>query len=715
MGLQQNRGLFDGLQARAIIYRQVAERNSTAARNAFTPDAFLAILLFMDNEKNDAVISLNLLSSFVNKKTTRIVFGGVLFFVLLIVLIVWYLHRTLVISTDTTIQNNFTIAAGKEVVLKDSARFLVTGDMTIDGTLICEQGTLPITVGGKLRINGTIACALTDTSPAPLGVAISIAASNIEFGSSAIVAANGHIDIVTDKSQLLSSPESILRAYQETESDVGLTPRIGPFTEKNPTRALTLGDTTKRQEKLFTQEEDSLFTPLLIKTALASGVPSLVLRGVWHIGDGTLLPSGLEIPAPPKGVNNILIHVDMPGGLMKIENAHLIGPSGRDGEDDNAKDCSAQGQNGENAFRLRVNVGKLSINDFRLELGGGGNGGNAETAKNCTPGIARGGSGGEAGNFKMTAEESISIVNFQIIPGSGGKGGNALAIGKEGAGSCPGGDGGDAEATGGAGGKNKKELAAAGKVTGIASIRVGRVAGGKGGNATAQPGKGADGTGCNCSGGDGGSGKATGGAGGSATGDVPIDTIEAHGGDGGNAEVYGAYGGNGGNCPLKASGGTGGKGGDASALAGNEGRGKTADGNPGIIKQQKGGDGGRGGDGCGPGESGPGGIGAPLGKDGVAGKRVCPDGTPEPIPPTPSISISTINAVLYKGKYLPVDQLIIENEAGCGENHWHALGGVVKATDGSLVPDPGPQCGYGKVVDNPTEKVPAEVTKVGGN
>jgi len=65
----------------------------------------------------------------------------------------------------------------------------------------------------------------------------------------------------------------------------------------------------------------------------------------------------------------------------------------------------------------------------------------------------------------------------------------------------------------------------------------------------------------------------------------------------------------------------------------------------------------------------------------------------------------TIQVIEYNGKYLPVNQLIIEAETGCGAEHWHAASGVVKATDSTDVVDPGPQCGYGKVSERPTIEV----------
>ncbi|RJQ36324.1 hypothetical protein C4552_03490 [Candidatus Parcubacteria bacterium] len=67
-----------------------------------------------------------------------------------------------------------------------------------------------------------------------------------------------------------------------------------------------------------------------------------------------------------------------------------------------------------------------------------------------------------------------------------------------------------------------------------------------------------------------------------------------------------------------------------------------------------------------------------------------------------------ITVIEYNGKYLPVSQLKVESEIGCGADHWHAArGGAVVATDGTTVPDPGPQCGYGKVSERPAQNIPA--------
>lgn len=74
-----------------------------------------------------------------------------------------------------------------------------------------------------------------------------------------------------------------------------------------------------------------------------------------------------------------------------------------------------------------------------------------------------------------------------------------------------------------------------------------------------------------------------------------------------------------------------------------------------------------------------------------------------------------VRAILFNGKYLPLDQLMIENEKGCGADHYHAKQGMVRATDGSFVSDPGPQCGYGKVKDRPTVEVEVPSMRIDTN
>lgn len=70
--------------------------------------------------------------------------------------------------------------------------------------------------------------------------------------------------------------------------------------------------------------------------------------------------------------------------------------------------------------------------------------------------------------------------------------------------------------------------------------------------------------------------------------------------------------------------------------------------------------------------------------------------------------VSVVSVIQYGDKYLPIDQLhkfTGEEEEECdAQEHWHANGGTVEATDGSTVPDPG-GCGFGKTASTPVIEV----------
>ncbi len=65
----------------------------------------------------------------------------------------------------------------------------------------------------------------------------------------------------------------------------------------------------------------------------------------------------------------------------------------------------------------------------------------------------------------------------------------------------------------------------------------------------------------------------------------------------------------------------------------------------------------------------------------------------------------TADTIKYEDKYLPLDQLMVNPEENCGEEHYHAVNGSVVATDGTVVADPGPDCGYGQVSKTPRYKL----------
>ncbi|MEK7630829.1 MAG: hypothetical protein AAB417_02285 [Patescibacteria group bacterium] len=627
------------------------------------------------------------------------------------------------IATDTKFTGNQVIATDHKMVLQKGASVAVEGDLKIDGVLSCDDGPIMISVTGALEVNQRIECMRPDNSTDGSGVLL-VVAGPVTFSKDAEVISNGSVQIVSSVSAAKKTQGEIDALFIEAGTNTGAGTRVGPFIE---------GAT----QKISLNGQPIDFSSLgLIREAHAQGardkdgnlLPQVLLSGRWTVGNGGASPSGVSVPTPPKDIKKILLNFDFGDkGNVAIKDFHLLGPDGRDGDDDIGKSCSARGSKGEDAFRMRVNAANITIDNFRLELGDGGKGGDAETTADCDPGQATGGAGGAAGNFKMTAGDKIVINSFHIVPGVGGQGGFATAIGKPGTDACPGSKGGDAIATGGDGGKNKKELAALGAVEGLASVVVEKVEGGEGGLAVAKPGKGGNGSGCKCHGGKGGSANATGGKGGDASLKVTGAAGEAVGGDGGDANARAAEGGVGGSCPLKPKGGSGGNGGNAVAKIGKAGKGTTGDGADGIVQDETGGNGGKGGDGCGPGGGGKGGLGKPNGADGKPGALKCPEDKKSPPPPMTDPRISPpppagdttggtgtdiievqkkkIKVIQYNGKYLPVDQLKIESEVGCGADHWHALEGLVVATDGTRVQDPGPQCGYGKTSEKPTMNI----------
>lgn len=253
---------------------------------------------------------------------------------------------------------------------------------------------------------------------------------------------------------------------------------------------------------------------------------------------------------------------------------------------DDAKDV--QGSNGKKGMTLNVrSQGKVTFKgNSILRLMDGAPGQDAIAVGRDA--MAVGGRGGDAGNLKISAGQSIDIANgtLLIVPGDGGPGGNASANGLDGQSQCDPTTGANAVATGGRGGDAVKVLRARG-VAGLANVTIGDYQGGAGGSATATGGTGGD----NCDGAqrhgaDGGDATATGGAGGDASfaatgfnGASP----EVTGGDGGEASASGGNGGAGGDepsCPVPVAG-NGGVGGDAVSNGGVPGTGTDNDGSAG--------------------------------------------------------------------------------------------------------------------------------------
>lgn len=599
-------------------------------------------------------------------------------------------RNTHVFERDTTINGNFTIPEGSSAVVKNGSTITTTGDMTISGTLTCADGPIFLVAKGELHISGTLHCGvIKNTETNPLNIGLEIVATHIVLERSATIETDGHVVIVDDRKKLPLKNEALSSAYDEVAENSGTGTQFGPFTEKDGATTSTPTDTS-----LASEGEDALSV-------------TAEFRGTWNLKNPDTLQDELNQP---------LMLVDLgEKSSITLEDVTINGEDGRAGEDDIKKSCTAHGGNGHDGFHLRIKGGAVLINNGTISLGNGGNGGNAETPTDCMSGTAMGGKGGEPGNIKITANRNITITTLHVNGGVGGNGGNASVVTKDDdTGSCQVHNAGEAMATGGNGGNNRKVLITKGNIEGLQYLDIDRTVGGNGGNALARSGKGQDSMNCSCASGNGGKSSAFGGNGGDAIVLIPGNTAEARGGDGGDIETAGGNGGKGSSCTSNAPGINGGDGGTAIGDPGLPGRGTTANGNPGVTKNESGGGGGQGGDGCPPGAGGSGGIGSPLGATGWSGHTTCIGDTTN-IPVTSPATPVMIKAILYKGKYLPLDQLVITNEPGCGADHWRAERGSVQATDGTIVPDANVVCGYGKVSENTPVLTTKEVPRVNAN
>lgn len=643
-------------------------------------------------------------------------------------------------DSEKILSESFALAKDDKIVMKNGSKIVFENDAVISGGMECEDGALTIVAKGNLVIENLLKCFRPeDSADSGLGINI-VAEKSLTFSKDAVLISNGHVQIVDKIENLASSNDAINKIFEDVKNKTGEGIRIGPLSDE--------GETSYFMPSLSGNSPLPLLLRLTGRAAVAAGAEpakdisgnpvgnTVRLGGTWVVGAGGIPPANITIPTPPKNINKIILYFNFgPGAQVQLQDLAITGPNGRPGKD-GEKSCDSRGQKGEDAFRFLASASNITINNFDLHLGSGGNGGNAETEKNCEHGKATGGDGGKAGNFKMVASENFNITGiFNISPGKGGKGGDATAYGKQGKDGCAGENGGKATSRGGNGGANKKKLEITGTVNGVSNIIVKDVEGGRGGDAKSFGGNGGNGTGCKCDGGQGGNATATAGKGGDASSSDSSST----GGNGGNASVEPGAGGKGGTCDPKGPGGNGGNGGDAASAAGKGGKGAPVTGTEGTDAPKAGGNGGNGGDGCGQGSGGKGGQGVPPGKDGEPGKNLCilpptptpvtdggtsPTPTPAPTetPVCPSDSFfdvfeqicvpkksndgKTLKAIKYLTTYIPLTEIRVAEKDACDAQHYHANAGAATGIDGKKYSDPQP-CGYGKVPQTPVVDIPA--------
>ncbi len=508
------------------------------------------------------------------------------------------------VSKNVTFSDNVVIGVGKTVIVKNFATIVAKKDLTINGTLRCDNSPLLIEVRGALIVRGTLECYRTTLrAKNDIGNSIVIVAKRAVFATSAVVVANGHVQLVDDKKKMILTQKQLDQYYTNEKKDSrapfqinypqvlvppveggGAGPGGGPGKGPVPKKVVPLSTCTitppPAKAKSIPGGAGAIGTPPPQgKVNPPANIPQplqplpkgregcidrngepvkdcIQIGGSWVLGGGAVPSGKIMVPPPPKGVKKIILYYGFGQPTQAIfKNLEIVGPDALDGDDDplpgKKPDCNATGKDGQPALQLSSQAPMITINNFILRLGRGGNGGNATTDV-CTPqATARGGNGGVSGNIKMEATKSFRIERqFCLFPGDGGNGGSANAYGADGISRtvaskdpalCNGENGGSATAHGGKGGDNTKELRVYGKVQGIGNIFIGSLIAGKGGNAAAKPGKGGDGF---TNGGQGGDAVASGGGGGNAHLTYPrfagVQRVKGsvdQGGEGGDANV----------------------------------------------------------------------------------------------------------------------------------------------------------------------------------
>jgi len=546
-------------------------------------------------------------------KNTKIL---LLIIIVLVIAGVFFVINRNDVKEDIIIDGDYTVGSEESLVLENGQKLIVNGNLFVQGEISCQNGPLNIVVNGNASLENTLKCERDenlDENDAGLGISMVITGS-LEMNENTKIESNGSIQFVDSEDLLAKSVEDVEKQALEIESDTGEGNRIGPFI-KNANDAN--GDTNDISKS--STNKNLIAKILEIPEAKAAGGDTIRISGqAW-------------VHTPLKKIKQVILFWFPNAGTINIQDFKLIGPDGRDGEADLGNSCNAKGKSGSDAMRFFAFAPNMQINNFELILGHGGNGGDAETKKDCDPGKAVGGEGGKSGNFKIVGSEKFDIKGaFIVHPGWAGDGGRATAYGKDGG---PAENGGDAIATGGDAEDNIKAIRARGTVNGTNLVQIGSLYGGSGGDAIAIGGKGGDGPECKSQdGGKGGDVTVKPGDGGDAKivlsgrGAGRTTPFEDVAGDSGTRDAQPGNGGNGSKCSPTKPGGNGGAGGNAILKDGKVGVGTTRNGQVGQTINQKGGDAGNGGDGCLPGKGGKGGIGTPNGADGVDGKNICPIG-----------------------------------------------------------------------------------------
>lgn len=328
----------------------------------------------------------------------------------------WYLTQRVNITdinSDTIVTGDYIIEEGERVTVHNASTLTIEGDLTVKGEIVCKNGPITLIVNGNAVIENKLECDRgEELKEGEGGFGISmVVRDSLTIKEAAKIITNGHLQFIESVDHLAITKEQIEELYEEAGRDTGEGNRLGPFIKRDEISYFSPENKIKSSD-LAEKDSNQKSALSLFEIPKAEAAGRMVnIRGE------------IRIKTPPRGVKLIVVMRFPNSDGFNFIDFWLTGPDGRDGKDDKNTSCDAKGKDGQNAMRLFVRAPNIKIQDFTLELGSGGSGGNAISKKDCDPGKARGGQGGKAGNFKMVTSRSFDINGiFTIYPGKGGIG-----------------------------------------------------------------------------------------------------------------------------------------------------------------------------------------------------------------------------------------------------------------------------------------------------
>src|SRR3989338_674987 len=227
------------------------------------------------------------------------------------------INITATYESDTTLSGDYILSKDERVVVKNGAIVTIEGNANVRGTLSCENGPLQIVANGKLFVDGKLECDRASELPQDdIGNGIVITAKgDVEFGASATIVTNGHVQIVDDQGKLATTADAIQKIYDDSGTDSGEGMRLGPFIPIELAQngvSLNTGKTKLPSILLFANRfiyAANAQEPA--KDIEGNVVPNTVkVGGTWIVGGFPTgsVPGNLTLPIPPKGVDKIILN-----------------------------------------------------------------------------------------------------------------------------------------------------------------------------------------------------------------------------------------------------------------------------------------------------------------------------------------------------------------------------------------------------------------------